>query len=94
MDWRSVQFRSQYLETMAAQTGASVEVNSEKSSSFSTNDPYGIGGFILGCFLIPFSLVLLWKNERKVVMYTRVIDQGRQEVRTVDCEKLDDANDF
>ena len=58
------------------------------------NDPTGIGAFIVGLFLIPFSLVVLWKNERKLVMYTRVVEQGRQAVRTVDCEKPDDANDF
>ena len=58
------------------------------------SDPFGIIGFIIGLFLIPFALILLWKNERKVVMYSRVIEQGREEVKNVDSEKFEDANDF
>ena len=43
------------------------------SGGSSDDDPYGIGGFIVGCFMIPFSLVLLWKNEKKIVTYAKLI---------------------
>jgi hypothetical protein len=32
-------------------------------------DPFGMGGFFTALFLIPFALVLLWKNEKKLVTY-------------------------
>ena len=48
----------------------------------------------MGCIMIPFSLVLLWKNEKKLVTYAKVIDTARKECTTVDCEEIDDANDF
>ena len=57
-------------------------------------DESGVGSFCLGCFLIPFSLVLLWKNERKLVMYAKCIGKGREKVRNVDCNEPDEANDF
>ena len=37
-------------------------------------DPWGIGSFIVGCILIPFSLALLWKNEKNLVNYAKVIE--------------------
>ena len=57
-------------------------------------DETGIGSFIFGCFLIPFALVLIWKNERKVVMYAKCMAKGREKVRSVDCNEPDEANDF
>lgn len=44
--------------------------------------------------MIPFALVALWKNERKVVMFAKCMEQGRKHVRSVDCEDPDDANEF
>ena len=44
--------------------------------------------------MIPFALVLLWKNEKKVVTFAKCMDQGRKFVRSVDCEDPDDANEF
>jgi hypothetical protein len=29
--------------------------------------------FCFGCFLIPFAFALLWKNEKKLVTYSRCI---------------------
>ena len=57
-------------------------------------DPWGIGAFIFGCILIPFSLVLLWKNEKKVVTYAKCIDQGREKVKTVECDDPDEVNEL
>ena len=45
-------------------------------------------------FLIPFSLVILWNNEKKVVTFAELIVQGRKAVVTVNAEEPDDANDF
>ncbi len=62
------------------------------SSTTSTgeDDKYGIGSFILGCILIPFSLALLWKNEKKLVTYAKVILEARDETRTIDIENIED----
>jgi len=32
-----------------------------------------MGAFFLGLFLIPFSLVWIWKNEKKIVRFHEVI---------------------
>jgi len=32
-----------------------------------------MGEFFIGLCLIPFSLVLLWKNEKKLVTYAKCI---------------------
>ena len=54
----------------------------------------GIGGFIAGLFLIPFALVLLWKNEQKLVTFSKVVSEGRTAVHTIDCDNPDGANEF
>ena len=54
----------------------------------------GIGAFILGSFLIPFALVLLWKNEKKLVTFSKFMAEGRKAVREINCENVDDANEF
>lgn len=37
---------------------------------------------------------MLWKNEKKVVTFAKCMDQGRDLVRSADCEDPDDANEF
>ncbi len=43
--------------------------------------------FCFGCFLIPFAFALLWKNEKKLVTYSRCISQAKKECQNIDCEK-------
>ena len=50
--------------------------------------------FCFGCVLIPLALVILWKNEKKVVMFAKCMDQGRELVQNGDCEDPDDANEL
>ena len=53
-------------------------------------EPIGFWGtvsFCLGCFLVPFSLTLLWINERKLVSFAKVIVQARSDVQTVSPTK-------
>ena len=57
-------------------------------------DDWGIGSFIIGCIMIPFSLVLLWKNEKKQVTYAKVIEEAREECRTVEADSPNDENDY
>ena len=57
-------------------------------------DPLGIGEFIFGLFLIPFSMVMLWKNEAKLVTYMKLLTKGQEAVKTLDFENPDDANEF
>ena len=53
-----------------------------------------MGAFVLGCMMIPFSLVLLWKNEKKLVTYAKVIDEAKSECRTIDADSPADENDY
>ena len=63
-------------------------------SDFEDKFAYSVGRFIVGCVLIPFSLVLLWKNEKKVVTYTKCMAEGRKQVRSVQPEDADELNEF
>lgn len=38
---------------------------------------------MLGLFLIPFSLVMLWKNEKKLVTYARLLGTAKKEFKEV-----------
>jgi len=44
--------------------------------------------------IIPFALVLLWKNEKKVVTFAKCMEQGRKAVRNIEADDPDDANEF
>ena len=57
-------------------------------------DPLGIGSFIFGCILIPFSLVLLWKNEKKLVTFAKMNEEAREECITIDADSPKDENDY
>ena len=71
----------------------SVEKSTVKAKKQS--DPFGIGGFFAGCTLIPFALVLLWKNEAKVVTFAKCISDGRKAcLQNMDPEDPDEANEF
>lgn len=81
------------MPDLLAQKSSSSSSSSSKGS-MSKDDPWGIGRFCIGCFLVPFSLVLLWKNEKKVVTFAKCMDLGRKNVRTVDPEDVDGINEF
>ena len=51
---------------------------------YKTEDPHGIVLMIFGAFLIPFSQILLWKNERKAVTFAQLIVRGRKACISVD----------
>ena len=38
--------------------------------------------------------MLLWKNEKKLVTYAKVIDEARDECRTVEADAPNDENDY
>jgi hypothetical protein len=44
--------------------------------------------------MIPLALVCLWNNEKKVVMYHKVIVEAKQKVKEVDSKEIKDENDF
>ena len=71
------------------ETGTITEVSDAEEE-----DPWGIGSFLLGCIMIPFSLALLWKNEKTQVNYARVIEQARDECRTIKADAPLDENDY
>ena len=75
-------------EILADTKSENLLVQAAKSTTFTTKSKnekgFGIGEFILGLFMLPFALVLLWKNEKKLVTYAKVITQARSSVREVD----------
>ena len=61
---------------------------------YKTDDPHGIALMMLGLFLIPFSQVLLWKNEKKAVTFAELIVRARKACISVDHEKPNEYNDY
>ena len=74
--------------------GKSRKYGTSGSSSKGDGDGLGIASFIFGCFAIPFALVMLWKNEKKIVTFAKCMELGKQAVKTVDCDDPDDANEY
>ena len=70
------------------------ETTLDSSGEEEDGDPFGIGGFFTGLLMVPFALVLLWKNEKKLVTYAKVIDEARDECRTVEADAPNDENDY
>jgi len=48
----------------------------------------------LACFLIPFAIVLLWKNEKKLVTYTCCVDKAANECVPVNIEDPNEMNNY
>ena len=44
--------------------------------------------------MIPFSIVFLWKNEKKIVTFAKCMDRAEKEVVTVQAEATNPANNF
>ena len=63
---------AQTLESYLTQTGVMGEADQVKGGT-NLNSALGIGEFIFGLFLIPFSLVMLWKNEAKLVTFMKLL---------------------
>jgi len=58
------------------------------------SDPWGIGRFVAGCIMIPFALVLLWKNEKKLVTYAKCMEKARADCTNANNKDLSEANNF
>lgn len=50
--------------------------------------------FLLGCVMIPFALVMLWKNEKKQVTYAKVIGLAKKECISIKIEEPFDEHEF
>lgn len=77
------------LELFAeSESSASVEkvVKSKESNPFVL--------FIAGCVMVPFALVLLWKNEKKLVTYAKCIGQAEKAFKRIDLEHPFDENEL
>ena len=57
-----------------------------RSSSSSSGDDDPIAAFIFGILLFPFSVVLLWKNEKKLVTYKKILKAAREACHSVVSE--------
>lgn len=69
-------------------------VGTGSSSKKNSDDPFGIGAFICGCIMIPFTLVFLWKNEKKIVTYAKCMDRAEKDVSSVDCNNVSEDNNY
>lgn len=54
---------------------------------FTKEESMGIGLIILGALLVPFSLLLLWHNERRAVKNGQIVDQARFSCISVDADR-------
>lgn len=66
-------------------------------SSTSTEDAssdLGFVSFFVGTILIPFSLALVWKNEKKLVNFVRTLGAARKECRSINIEGPTDEADY
>ena len=54
----------------------------------------GLISFFVGTVLIPFSVALLWKNEKKLVDFVRVISAARKECRAINIQQPHDECDY
>lgn len=80
---------------MFAQQSSNTGSNTVSVASKETKDDgWGIMAFICGLLLIPLSLVCLWKNEKKIVMYHRVIVNAQKACKSSDPKEIKDENDF
>ena len=52
-----------------------------RGSSEKTGHDWGWGSFLIGLCLIPFSLALIWQNEKKIVRFHEVIVAAREEIK-------------
>jgi len=63
--------------------------SSYTTSSKGSGHDWGIGSFIIGCCLIPFSLACIWQNERKIVKFHEVITTARDAIdKDVDIAEI------
>lgn len=72
------------------------ESKSEQIVETTTNSSSGdspFGGFIMGLLLIPFSISLLWMNERKMVNYAQTITDGQKECRSANPKEINEEDD-
>ena len=61
---------------------------------YKTDDPHGVCLMLLGFFLIPFSLTILWKNEKKAVTFAQLIKRARKACTSSDPNSPLDENEF
>ena len=64
-----------------AQINAEAVIDAPETEDDDTSDDLGLISFFVGTVLIPFSVALLWKNEKKLVDFVRVIGAARKECR-------------
>ena len=65
-------------------------VDDNNDKTVNDGDPFGMGGFFTALFLIPFALVLLWKNEKKLVTYQRCMARAAKECLTINPKELNE----
>lgn len=53
-----------------------------------------MGEFVLGCIMIPFAIVFLWKNEKKLVTYAKCMETAEKDCVSVDLHDAQESNNF
>ena len=85
---------SQVKSTSATSADATQIVSSGSVSKSETTGGGAISSFLSGCILIPFALVLLWKNEKKLVTYAKLLAKARKVLKEADPKAPKDEDDY
>jgi hypothetical protein len=72
------------LLTLLAAASATVQTSNTVVVTNHDKDGLGFVEFFIGLVLIPLTLVCLWKNEKKIVDYHKVIVSAKKSVVTAD----------
>lgn len=81
-----IPFKAEHDELVSLAESAKTANKNAKSNPFVE--------FIIGCILIPFALVLLWKNEKKLVTYSKCIGEAQKVFKRIDLDHPYDENDL
>lgn len=76
------------LITLLAVASATVQTSNTVVVYNDDNGGSGFFEFFIGLVLIPLTLVCLWKNEKKIVAYHKVIVSAKKSVVTADCNNV------
>ena len=55
-----------------------VVVDKDFKPIYTTDDSYGIGLMVFGFMLIPFSQIILWKNEQRAVRFAYLLQRAQK----------------
>ena len=79
---------------MTSREAVHVQVDKDFKPLYKTDDSYGIALMILGFLLIPFSQIVLWKNEQRAVKFAYLLSRAQKaciigNINSAESENMD-----